>query len=67
MQWFRGLDADLTLQTARLFAHVELEMQRQEPKTGPKIELPLLKLFKSKKPTAPQKPDVEELPEPLQK
>ncbi|HPM79835.1 MAG TPA: hypothetical protein PLF81_04020 [Candidatus Anammoximicrobium sp.] len=51
LDWFRGLDADLTMYPDRVVVHATLDMQRKA--TEPKVELPFFnKLFGGGKPKA---------------
>lgn len=59
LDWFRGLDADLTMYQDRVVVHAALDMQRKA--TEPKIELPFFnQLFGGGKP----KPDAKKPPVP---
>ena len=59
LDWFRGLNADLTKIGPKLSLHLELDMQRKPG--APKIQLPSFKLFGGKK---EKQPVPEELPLP---
>ena len=75
LDWFRGLNVDLTMHEEKLYVHAELDMQRI-PRASV-INLPLFNLFGGKsseenadkksaaKPKADAKPKVELLPEPI--
>ena len=70
LDWFRGLQAELTMHEDKLFVHAELDMQRK--KGAGKIQLPFFNLFGGKSAEKPAKtrpktkpPTVESLPEPI--
>ena len=60
LSWFRGLEADLTLEGDQIIAHAQLDMQRKP--TDKTFGIPLLNLFGfgDKKPAA--EPSAEEIP-----
>ncbi len=65
LDWFRGLDAQLTKSDGRLVVHAELDMQRRP--SASKFDIPLLNLFggnKTPKKDEEKKPSAEPRPSP---
>ncbi len=61
LEWFRGLDADLTMYEDRVVVHASLDLKRK-PNEKPSFQLPLFDLFGGAKKKPLPEPPLEEVP-----